>query len=148
VHAFLHVIFRPDWIAFCEKNALLAFSLSEKSRGYSDGGDEPLFAFKLHQFISGAGRLYSTLDVPGSRTITFEGQIFDPAHPEKRLYATHFCRRCGQEHHPVMLVDDMGPGRFEKREIDDVPVSEDEDPDDFADRWGFLMPEPVDGEFT
>jgi hypothetical protein len=130
------------------KNSLLAFSLSEKTRGYPDGDDTPLFAFKLHQFISGAGRLYSTLDAAGSRTVTFEGQIFDPAHPEKRLYATHFCRRCGQEHHPVTLVDDIGSSRFEKREIDDVPVSEDEDPDGVADRWGFLMPEPVDGEFA
>ena len=46
-------------------------------------------------------------------------------------------------------MDDIGSSRFEKREIDDVPVNEeDEDPDDVADRWGFLMPEPVDGEFT
>jgi Lhr-like helicase len=130
------------------KTSLLAFSLSEKNRGYADGEDEPLFAFKLHQFISGAGRLYSTPDLSGSRTITFEGQIFDPAHPEKRLYATHFCRRCGQEHHPVTLLNDIGSSRFEKREIDDVPVSEDEDLDGVVDRWGFLMPEPVDGEFT
>jgi len=133
----------------CERalrNSLLAFSLPEKDRGYAGGDDEPLFAFKLHQFISGAGRLYSTLDTAGSRTVTFEGQIFDPDHPEKRLYATHFCRRCGQEHHPVTFVDDSVSKRFEKREIDDVPVTEDEDPDGVADRWGFLMPEPVDGE--
>jgi Lhr-like helicase len=130
------------------KNSLLAFSLSEKNRGYLDGDDTPLFAFKLHQFISGAGRLYSTLDISGARTVTFEGQIFDPANPEKRLYATHFCRRCGQEHHPVGLVEDSGSIRFEKREIDDVPVAEDEEPDGIASRWGFLMPEPADGEFT
>jgi Lhr-like helicase len=130
------------------KKSLLAFSLSEKARGYADGDDVPLFAFKLHQFISGAGRLYSTLDSAGSRTVTFEGQIFDPDHADKRLYATHFCRRCGQEHHPVTLVDDFGTVRFEKREIDDVPVTDDEDLDGVTDRWGFLMPEPVDGEFT
>lgn len=129
------------------KNSLLAFSLPEKNRGYTDGDDTPLFAFKLHQFISGAGRLYATLDISGSRTVTFEGQIFDPAHPEKRLYATHFCRRCGQEHHPVSLVYDIGSSRFEKREIDDVPASEDEDPDGVADRWGFLMPEPEEFAF-
>ncbi|MFZ1988477.1 MAG: DEAD/DEAH box helicase, partial [Alphaproteobacteria bacterium] len=130
------------------KNSLLAFSLSEKMRGTANGSDEPLFAFKLHQFISGAGRLYSTLDIAGSRTVTFDGQIFDPDHAEKRLYATHFCRRCGQEHHPVTLVNDIGSRLFEKREIDDVPVTEDEDSDEDDDRWGFLMPEPVDGEFT
>ena len=90
------------------KNSLLAFSLPEKQRGFASGEDLPLFAFKLHQFISGAGRLYSTLDNSGSRTVTFDGQIFDPTHPDKRLYATHFCRRCGQEHHPVSLVEDLG----------------------------------------
>lgn len=138
-------------VDICEralKNSLLAFSLPEKHRGYPGGDDTPLFAFKLHQFISGAGRLYSTLDVAGSRTVTFEGQIFDPAHPEKRLYSTHFCRRCGQEHHPVTLVNDIGSIRFEKREIDDVPVSEEEDPDGGTTRWGFLMPEPQDGGFS
>ena len=41
------------------KSALLALSLREKDRGVAGGLDEPLFAFKLHQFISGAGRLYA-----------------------------------------------------------------------------------------
>src|SRR5262249_57434897 len=98
---------------------VLAFSLSEKDRGVAGGVPEPLFAFKLHQFISGAGRLYTTLDPSGSRTVTFDGQRFDPTNPEKRLYATHFCRKCWQEHHPVTLIADDGAKRFEKREIDD-----------------------------
>ena len=37
----------------------------------------------------------------------FRGADFRSSPPEKRLYATHFCRRCGQEHHPVTLVDDI-----------------------------------------
>ena len=41
----------------------------------------------------------------------------------------------------------MGTTRFEKREIDDVPIDDDDDTDGAASRWGFLMPEPVDGEF-
>jgi Lhr-like helicase len=137
-------------LSVCEaalKNCLLAFSLSEGARGVAGGSDEPLFAFKLHQFISGAGRLYATLDHAGSRSVTFDGQVFDPTHPDKRLFATHFCRRCGQEHHPVNALDEMGTTRFEKREIDDVPINDDDDTDGAASRWGFLMPEPVDGEF-
>jgi DEAD/DEAH box helicase len=58
------------------KSALLALSLREKDRGVAGGLDEPLFAFKLHQFVSGAGRLYATVDAPGDRTLTFDGQIF------------------------------------------------------------------------
>ena len=137
-------------LSICEaalKNCLLAFSLSEGARGVAGGSDEPLFAFKLHQFISGAGRLYATLDHAGSRSVTFDGQVFDPTHPDKRLFATHFCRRCGQEHHPVNALEEMGATRFEKREIDDVPINDDDDTDGAASRWGFLMPEPVDGEF-
>lgn len=134
----------------CEKalrNSLLSFSLTEKDRGVADGVDEPLFAFKLHQFISGAGRLYTTLDPSGQRSVTFDGQIFDPEHPEKRLYSAHFCRNCGQEHHPVMRLDDGGIIRFDKREIDDVPLNDEDDVDEPVGQWGFLMPEPVDGPF-
>jgi len=36
---------------------------------------------------------------------------------------------------------------LKKREIDDVPINDDDDTDGAASRWGFLMPEPVDGEF-
>lgn len=130
------------------RNSLLAFSQSESIRRVVDGSDAPLFAFKLHQFISGAGRLYTTLDPAGQRTVTFDGQIFDPDHPEKRLYSSHFCRNCGQEHHPVTFVERNSSRYFEKREIDDVPVSEEDLPEETSERWGFLMPEPVDGEFT
>jgi hypothetical protein len=40
-----------------------------------------------------------------------------------------------------------GTPQFEKREIDDVPLNEDDDPDSLGGLWGFLMPEPVDGQF-
>lgn len=127
------------------RQALLAFSLPEKERG-CPAGDSPLFAFKLHQFISGAGRLYTTLDPAGQRTVTFDGQVFDPDNPTKRLYAAHFCRDCGQEHHPVTAFGGEGARRFEKREIDDVPSNDDEVEEGEGQRWGFLMPEPVDGD--
>ena len=129
------------------KNALLAFSLTELQRGVAGGQEVPLFAFRLHQLIAGAGRLYATLDRPGERSITFDGQKFDPKNPEKLLFATHFCRRCGQEQHPAFLVEDLGERRIEKREIDDTPIDDDDDPDLATRRWGFLMPEPEGGNF-
>jgi hypothetical protein len=122
------------------KNALLSFSMPENQRAVPNGTDEPLFAFRLHQLIAGAGRLYATLDAPGGRSITFDGQKFDPENPEKLLFATHFCRRCGQEHHPVFMVEDLGERRFEKREIDDTPVEEDDDPDLATLCFVFMMP--------
>ena len=128
------------------RNALIGFSTPENLRGVPDGNGEPLLAFKLHQFIAGAGRLYATLHPEGQRDVTVSGQIFNPNNEEERLYPVHFCRNCGQEFHPVTLRTDRGREYFEKREIDDIPVEADEE--DEGAEWGFLMPEPADPEFT
>ena len=135
-----------DDCATALRNALIGFSTPENQRGVTDGSGEPLFAFKLHQFIAGAGRLYATLRPEGERDVTFSGQIFNPRNEEQRLYPVHFCRNCGQEFHPVTLRTDRGREHFEKREIDDIPVEADEE--DEGAEWGFLMPEPVDLEFV
>ena len=128
------------------RNALIGFSIPENQRGVADGSGDPLFAFKLHQFITGAGRLYATLGPEGERDATFSGQIFNPQNEEERLYPVHFCRNCGQEFHPVTLRTGRGGGYFEKREIDDIPVEADEE--DEGAEWGFLMPEPADPGFA
>ncbi len=136
-------------IGECEealKRALIDFSMTEKQRGIKFGSNSPLFAFKLHQFISGAGRLYSTLSMEGNRSVSFSGQIFNPSNADERLYPTHFCRSCGQEFHPVTLRTQDGCQYFEKREIDDIPVEPDEA--DEGVEWGYLMPEPQDDEFN
>ncbi len=98
---------------------------SQLANGYS------FFAFKLHQFISGAGHAFATLEAPGERTVTVEGQQFLPGAPDKRLYAVHFCRDCGHEYHPVRFVTDGSDRRFLARDIDDAPGRAD-DADDGA----------------
>jgi ATP-dependent helicase YprA (DUF1998 family) len=128
------------------RETLIGYSIAEKDRVAGSQEHSPLFAFKLHQFVAGAGRLYMTLRPEGQRDVTFSGQIFNPINEEERLYPTHFCRSCGQEFHPVTLRNYDGMEVFEKREIDDIPVDGDED-DEGAD-WGFLMPQPNDDEFT
>ena len=72
------------------------------------------------------------------RTVTLDGQRFDPDDPEARLYATFFCRNCGQEHHPVVLVEEGGIKRVLPRDIDETPL---DDPDS-TEKPGYLMPEP------
>ena len=128
------------------RNALMALSTPEVNRGVRDGTNDSLFAFKLHRFFSGAGRLYATLRPDVERDVTTTGQIFNPKDQEERLYPVHFCRNCGQEFHPVTLRAEDGRDCFEKREIDDIPVEPDED--DEGAEWGFLMPEPVDSAFN
>jgi hypothetical protein len=101
-------------------------------------GDRAFMAFKLHQFISGAGHLYATLRSAPRRKVTLDGQRFNPDDPESRLYATFFCRNCGQEHHPVVLVEEGGIKRVLPRDIDETPL----DDSDSSDKPGYLMPEP------
>jgi hypothetical protein len=108
-------------------------------------GDRAFLAFKLHQFFSGAGRLYATLREPGKRRVTLEGQLFDPEDQEARLYPTFFCRNCGQEHHPIVLADQDAVRRALPRPIDEPPI----DDEDRADQAGYLTPEPLgDEEFA
>lgn len=98
-----------------------------------DSNDKPLFAFRLHQFISGAGNLYSTLEAPRHRTLDLQGQQFLPGNRDKRFYTVHFCRSCGQDYYPVWLRNGDGDTRFDPRDIKDTA------PDDEDTSYGFLM---------
>jgi len=115
---------------------LVLMNRSENERGGS--GDRAFMAFKLHRFLSGAGRVYATLRATPHRLTTLDGQLFDPDDPDARLYATFFCRNCGQEHHPVVLVEEGGVRRVLPRDIDETPL---DDPDS-GENPGYLMPEP------
>ena len=95
-------------------------------------GERAFLAFKLHRFISGAGFVYATLKGSGQRRVTLEGQRFDPADPDSRLYPTFFCRTCGQEFHPVLLADKDNARQVLPRAIDETPI-EDDDSDEERD---------------
>jgi superfamily II DNA/RNA helicase len=108
------------------------------------------FAFRLHQFISGAGTAYGTIDSPGKRTVTTNGQQYLPGQDTKRLYPIHFCRDCGQEYYPVLLGDRDGIKQVLPREIEDIPVAKDEEGEevgatDAKQKYGFLVLTPSDG---
>jgi superfamily II DNA/RNA helicase/very-short-patch-repair endonuclease len=101
-----------------------------------------LFAFRLHQFISGAGDLFCTLEPPGARHATLEAQEFRPGDRGKRLFNVVFCRDCGQEYHPVWAgTEKKKPLRFEPR-----PLNERTHEDGGDHEFGFFMPDP-DGLF-
>jgi len=94
-----------------------------------------LFAFKLHQFISGPGKVLCTLEPDDKRQITLDAQRFAPGRQKEGvlLFNTHFCRECGQEYHPVWESSESVP-QFTPRQIDDVGS------DDKQRRFGFLAP--------
>lgn len=96
----------------------------------------PPFAFKLHQFVSGPGKVLATLEAPGIRHVTLDAQRFAPGRQEEdvQLYTVHFCRDCGQEYLPVWRSAQAYTG-FGPREIDDVTADDNEDA-----HYGFLCP--------
>ena len=110
---------------------LLAVHQSRNERGQS------FFAFRLHQFISGAGNAYSTLEAQDERHITLDGQQFKPGDRDRLLYSLCFCRTCGQEYYPVWAhLDNKEPRRFDTRDLSER--SDDEEDIQF----GFLMLDP------
>ncbi|MCB1330796.1 MAG: DEAD/DEAH box helicase [Maritimibacter sp.] len=120
---------------------LAVTALPETDRGGTS--KEAFMAFKLHRFISGASDVLTTLK-PRPRNVLLEGQQRDPEDPQARLYATRFCRSCGQEYHVVSLQDVAEGQQAMPRDIDDTPSSAEHD-DEVP---GYLTPyEPAGEDF-
>jgi superfamily II DNA/RNA helicase len=58
----------------------------------------PLFAFRLHQFLSKGDTVYVSLEPEDMRHITSQYQQVVPGQPDKPLFPLAFCRECGQEY--------------------------------------------------
>lgn len=91
--------------------------------------DLPIFAFRLHQFISRGNLAYASLERAEDRYITLNGQKFVPGDREKVLLPICFCRECGQEYYIVNRVTDQETGRsmFVPRELRDQTKEDDEE---------------------
>jgi len=101
-----------------------------------NGKKSSFFAFRLHQFISGAWNVYTTLEAPDERYLTLDGQQFKPGDRDRPLYPLCFCRSCGQEFLPVWArLAGKQPRAFEARELSERS-SDDEDIE-----FGYLMPD-------
>ena len=98
---------------------------------------QSFFAFRLHQFISGAWNAYTTLEAPGERYLTPHGQQFKPGDRDRPLFPLAFCRACGQEYLPVWAKHvSKQPHSLEPRDLSERS-NDDEDV-----QFGYLMPDP------
>ncbi|MGN8852066.1 DEAD/DEAH box helicase [Anaerobiospirillum succiniciproducens] len=108
---------------------LMQFSDSSKIK--TDRGRNP-FAFKLHQFISGPGKVYVSLEPRGERYITLDGQRFAPGDDNKLLFPVYFCRECGYEYMPVWIKGEDGCiNSVLPRDINEMS-------DEDNDSWGYI----------
>ena len=111
---------------------LLTAHQSRNERGRS------FFAFRLHQFISGAWNAYATLEEPEKRFVTLNGQRYKPGDRDRPLYPLCFCRACGQEYFPVWArMVGKAPREFETRDLFERSN------DDEEIQFGYLMPDPT-----
>lgn len=107
----------------------------------------PVFAFRLHQFISKGDAVYASLEPEDQRFLTVVPQRFKPESDEYAiLLPLCFCRECGQEFYSVRRVSSEGRATyFAPREVSDQHKTDDGEP-------GFLYlnssapwPREVDG---
>ncbi|MCG0285480.1 protein kinase [Streptomyces sp. PSAA01] len=77
--------------------------------------ERPLFAFRLHQFLSKGDTVYTTLEDPLTRPLTRTYQLEQPDSDGKPLFPLAFCRECGQEYLTVWRTEEGGTFRYEPR---------------------------------
>ena len=106
----------------------------------------PVFAFRLHQFISRGDMVYASLEEPDTRYITLSGQKFVPGNRQKVLLPISFCRECGQEYYLVSRITDQMSGRsvFIPRELRDQTREEDEERGFLYHNLANLWPDDLD----
>lgn len=79
----------------------------------------PLFAFRLHQFITRGDTVYLSPEKENDRHITLDGQKFVPNSERMRmLLPAVFCRECGKEYYLARRIQTpSGSHRYTKREL-------------------------------
>ena len=106
--------------------------------GLDDG--HPVFAFRLHQWLSSGNSIFATLESPESRECRMEGQY--RADDERVLFPLAFCRECGQEYYLVSRIEEQGVERLLPRSPMVGAAEEDTEGEDgfFAVEHGDLWP--------
>ncbi len=85
-----------------------------------DDAPFPVFAFRVHQFISRGDTVFATLEDVDQRHLTVSGRRWAPGGRDKRrLLPLAFCRECGHEYYSVRLVEGFDEPRVEARDTSD-----------------------------
>ncbi|MEV5239855.1 protein kinase [Streptomyces cinnamoneus] len=95
--------------------AAIRATLEAGSRARHPETDRPLFAFRLHQFLSKGDTVYVTLEDKLVRHLTRSYQLEQPGSGGKLLMPLAFCRECGQEYLTVWRDVKGDEVRYEAR---------------------------------
>ena len=82
--------------------------------------DNPVFPFRLHQFISRGDTVYATPEPPPVREFSMSGQRFVPDSTRRRVFLPLvFCRVCGQDYYMAHRRSTDAGEWLERRRVDD-----------------------------
>lgn len=101
-------------------SAVLRSVLLSGARVLDPKSGRPVFAFKLHQFVSRGSSAYATIEPENERTITLFEQQYVPGDRTKRLFPLAFCRDGGQEYYLVERIDQDGGTHLAPRDLGDT----------------------------
>lgn len=82
--------------------------------------NRPIFAFRLHQFISRGDTVFSTLELGDDRYLTLDGQTVVPGDHDRKLYPLCFCRSCGEAYFTVDVPENNSEHVVVSREFRDL----------------------------
>jgi very-short-patch-repair endonuclease len=100
--------------------AAIKTALISGSRVLEPVSGRPVFAFKLHQFVSRGSSAFATIENEADRLITLGEQQFAPGDRTKRLFPLAFCRDGGQEYYVVEQITDDGGVHLVPRDLGDT----------------------------
>lgn len=86
-----------------------------------DENQHPLFAFRLHQFVSKGESVYASPEPETVRHVTLQAQQFAPGTDRSKvLLPLTFCRECGQEYYSVRRgMNELGRPTYLERSVSD-----------------------------
>ena len=100
--------------------AAVRATLRSGSAALDPASERPLFAFRLHQFLSKGDGVLVSLEPENVRHITGRYQVVVPGQPTKTLLPLAFCRECGQDYLVVTRTERHGGTIYEPRRDTDA----------------------------
>lgn len=110
-----------------QQQLLTGFQVADPDTG------QPVFAFRLHQFLSRGDTIYASLEPPAERELHTEAQRFVPGDRSRLLFPLAFCRQCGQDYYTVRRLDgdDVSRVHFEPRAMEEKQPTTDRETDGY-----------------
>jgi hypothetical protein len=83
----------------------------------SDASRFPIFAFRLHQFLTRGDTVWATIETEAERHLEISKKTTKPGDPTKPLFPLVFCRHCGTAYYRVRLgTDELGIALFPRED--------------------------------